>query len=149
VRKFIISAGFILAITGIAKLWNALGNAKVLGVSDPVFGISFGNLMLATGAVEVLLALICFFFKRTAVSAVLLAWVSTSFVIYRFGLWWLDWKRPCGCLGNLTEALRISPETADNITKVLLIYLLIGSYFFLGREWLSKSVRQPTPATSS
>ena len=47
----------------------------------------------------------------------------------------MGWHKPCGCLGNLTDALGISPETADTVAKVLLAYLLIGSYALLVWEW--------------
>ena len=45
-RKFILSAGVILLITGVAKVWSGLGTAKVLAVADPITGITFGRLML-------------------------------------------------------------------------------------------------------
>ncbi len=48
-RKFILSAGAILALTGAAKVWSGLGTAKVLAVSDPIIGIQFGHLMLVVG----------------------------------------------------------------------------------------------------
>ena len=132
---FILSAGAILAITGIAKVWSGLGGSKFLAVIDPITGIEFGQLMLVVGVVEIVIALVCFFSKRRTFALGLVAWISTSFVIYRLGLWWMDWHRPCSCLGNLTDALHISPQTADNIMKVLLAYLLIGSYGLLIWQW--------------
>jgi hypothetical protein len=128
---FIIGAGVILALTGIAKIWTGLGNSKFLAVVDPIIGIKFGQLMLLVGVAEVVIALVCFFSRRQTLALGLVAWMSTNFVVYRLGLWWMDWKAPCGCLGNLTDALGIAPQTADNIMKVLLAYLLIGSYGLL------------------
>ena len=132
---FILSAGVILAITGVAKVWSGLGNSKFLAVVDPIIGIKFGFLMLVVGVAEIVVAAFCFFSKRQTLALGLVAWMSTNFVVYRFGLWLMDWKKPCSCLGNLTDALHISPQTADNITKVLLAYLLIGSYGFLIWRW--------------
>ncbi len=132
---FVLSAGAILAITGIAKAWSGLGNSKFLAVVDPIIGIKFGHLMLAVGAAEIAIALVCFFSKRQTLALGLVAWMSTNFVVYRLGLWWMDWHRPCNCLGNLTDALHLSPQTADNIMKVLLAYLLIGSYTLLFLKW--------------
>ena len=130
-RRFILSAGAILAITGIAKIWSGLGNSKLLAVVDPIIGIKFGTLMLLVGVAEIAIALVCFFSKRQTLALGLVAWMSTNFVVYRLGLWWMDWKKPCSCLGNFTDALHISPQTADNIMKVLLAYLLIGSFGLL------------------
>ena len=50
----------------------------------------------------------------------------------------------CGCFGNLipqTGTLRISPQVADKIKKVVLAYLLIGSYGLLIWEWRAKKLR--------
>ena len=132
---FRFSVAAILAITGIAKLWSGLGNSKFLSVVDPIIGIKFGQLMLVVGVVEIVIALVCFFSKRQTLALGLVAWMSTNFVVYRLGLWWMHWHRPCNCLGNLTDALRISPQTADTIMKVLLAYLLIGSYALLIWRW--------------
>ena len=134
-KVFVFSAGAILAITGIAKIWSGLGNSKFLAVVDPIIGIKFGQLMLVVGVAEIVIALVCFFSKRQTLVLGLVAWMSTNFVVYRVGLWWMDWKKPCSCLGNLTDALHISPQTADNIMKVLLAYLLIGSYGLLIWQW--------------
>ena len=51
----------ILSITGIAKMWSGFGNSKLLAVADPIFGLHFGNLMLAVGMAEIAIALVCFF----------------------------------------------------------------------------------------
>jgi len=141
---FLLSAGSVLATTGIAKVWSGLGNSKFLAVIDPIFGIKFGQLMLVVGAAEIVIAAICFFSKRQTLALGLVAWMSTNFVVYRLGLWWMDWKKPCSCLGNLTDAIHVSPQVADNIMKVLLAYLLIGSYGLLILRW-----KQRLSATNS
>ena len=124
-------AGAILLTTGVAKLWSAVGDSKFLAVVDPIIGLTFGHLMLAVGLVEFVVALVCLFSKRQTLALGLVAWISTNFVVYRLGLWWIGWKKPCSCLGNLTDALHISPQLADNIMKIVLAYLLIGSYGLL------------------
>lgn len=65
----------------------------------------------------------------------LVAWISTDFVAYRLGLCWLGWHRPCSCLGYITDALRISPQAAENIMNVVLAYLFFGSYMLLFLHW--------------
>ena len=146
-KVFVFSAGAILAITGIAKIWSGLGNSKFLAVVDPIIGIKFGQLMLVVGVAEIVIALVCFFSKRQTLVLGLVAWMSTNFVVYRVGLWWMDWKKPCSCLGNLTDALHISPQTADNIMKVLLAYMLIGSYGLLIWQWKWSLPRRNSAAT--
>lgn len=136
-------AGVVLAITGVAKIWSGLGNSKFLAVIDPVIGLEFGHLMLVVGTLEIVVALVCFFGRRQTLALGLVAWLATNFVVYRVGLWWIGWHRPCNCLGNLTDALHISPQAADNIMKVVLAYLLIGSYGLLVWQWLRN--RRGTP----
>ena len=142
---FKISSGLILAITGIAKIWSALGNAKVLAVADPLFGLQFGYLMLAVGALELAVASVCLVSKSQILAISLVAWLSTSFLAYRVGLWSMDWHRPCKCLGNLTDALHIPPQIADTAMKIILAYLLIGSYASLVWLWQQRKKELQAP----
>jgi hypothetical protein len=148
-RMFVLSAGVVLAITGIAKIWSGLDNSKFLALVDPIIGIKFRQLILAVGLAEIVIALVCFFSKRQMLAIGLVAWMSTNFVVYRLGLWWMDWKKPCSCLGNLTDALGIAPQTADNIMKVVLAYLLIGSYGLLIWQWRKCRVAAATATNSN
>lgn len=132
---FILSAGAILVVTGIAKVWASFGNSKLLAVSDPICGVPLGTVLLVVGLAEILVASVCFLGKRPLTATVLVAWLATTFLLYRCGLRWIGWHKPCSCLGNLTDALHISPQTADNIMKVVLAYLLIGSYGLLFWHW--------------
>lgn len=137
-RYFILTAGGILGITGIAKIISVFGTQLILVQSDPLFGFSFRNLMLAAGAVELAVACLCIFTKQPKRNTLLIAWLSTSFIIYRLWLWLLNWQRPCHCLGNLTDVLHISSQTADIAMKIVLGYLLIGSYTALIWMWWRK-----------
>jgi len=135
---FIRSAAVVLCVTGVAKAWSAHAPTKLLAVADPVTGLQFGHLMLTVGLLELAVSGICLFSKAHKLPLALIAWLATNFVVYRLGLWLLGWQRPCGCLGNLTDALHISPATADNVMKGVLGYLLVGSYWLLWRQWKNK-----------
>ena len=148
VKCFVLNAGGILAITGIAKLWSGFGNSKILEVIDPIIGITFRHLMLAVGMGEIVVALFCFFSKSHKLALGLVAWLATNFVVYRFGLVWVGYHKPCSCLGNLTDALHISPQTADMAMKIILGYLLLGSYaslFWLWQQKRNASLVPPSP----
>ncbi|MBI4324930.1 MAG: hypothetical protein HY674_06665 [Chloroflexi bacterium] len=134
-RWFTPSAGVVLAVTGLAKLWSAVGNTKVLSMVDPILEIQFRHLMVGVGIVELAIGYVCLFTKKTKLATVLVAWLSTNFLVYRLGLWWMDWHRPCVCLGNLMDALHVSPRVAENVMKVLLAYLVVGSYGLLLYQW--------------
>ena len=51
----------------------------------------------------VALAAVCFFTKFYRLSTMLVAWMSTNLLVSRLGLRWMGWKKPCGCLGNITR----------------------------------------------
>jgi len=125
-RWFLLSAAAILALTGVAKIWSSLGDAKVLWEIDPILGLRFGLLMRIVGVVELVVAFACIRLPA-AVANLLVAWLSASFLVYRLSLLWVDWRRPCPCLGALTDALHIPQEIADVFLKIVLAYLLIGS----------------------
>lgn len=135
---FLRSAGILLLITAFAKLGSSLGGAKYLDSLDPLLLISFRNLFRIVGGVELGIAFICFFGKPTSMKVSSVAWLATAFILYRFGLWWIDYYKPCSCLGSLTDAIHLSPEIADTAMKIILAYLLIGSCGILIWEWKRK-----------
>jgi len=122
-------------VTGLAKVISAIGHARVLDAPDPLFGIPLRLVLLLVGQAELFIAFFCLFTKLRNFSLLAVAWVSSNFLVYRLGLWFIDWHQPCGCLGNLTDLLHISPRLADNTMKVMLAYLLVGSYAILLWEW--------------
>lgn len=84
-RGFLLSAAFILALTGFAKIWSAFGDVKLLTVTDPIVGIPFKYLMLAVGTAELAIAAVCFFSKASRLGTVLVACMATNFLVYRIG----------------------------------------------------------------
>jgi len=135
IRFYLKFAGIFLLATAAAKLISANGDARVLQNQDPVFSIPFRYVFRFVGALELLIAAICFLSRRAGLQAGLVAWLSTNFVLYRIYLLWIGWHKPCSCLGNLTDALHISPQTADTVMKIILAYLLLGSYASLFWLW--------------
>jgi hypothetical protein len=136
VRVFFLSSGVTLAITGGAKLLSAGGSAIILQRLDPVFGISFRTLFCVVGICEMIVAALCLFSKRIVLQAAIVAWMATSFGVYRLSLWWIGYQKPCQCLGSLTETLHISPTIADVTMKCILAYLIAGSYAALLWLWV-------------
>lgn len=140
---FSFTAGMILAFTGTAKLWSAIGNARILNSYDPILVFQFKHLMIAAGVLELVVAGLCLFGKSKILPPILIAWLATILLAYRIEMWLIGWQRPCPCLGNLTDALHIPPQTADMVMKIILGYLLIGSYatlFWLWRQRKKESM---------
>ncbi len=136
-RSFLHSAGVLLLITSVAKFISSGGNARILNFPDPIFLIPFRYVFWVVGGIELIIALVCFSNRRLGFQAGLIAWLATNFGLYRIGLRWIGYNKPCTCLGNLTDALHIPPQIADDIMKIVLGYLFIGSYaalFYLWRQ---------------
>jgi hypothetical protein len=134
-RLFLYVVGALLLATAGAKLVSSFGGARVLSNSDPITRLTFRNEFRLVGAVELAAALFCFFGKGIKLQTGLVAWLATTFVAYRLDLYWIGYRKPCACLGNLTDALHITPQTADTAMKIVLAYLLIGGYATLFWLW--------------
>ncbi|MGA4644936.1 hypothetical protein [Limisphaera sp. 4302-co] len=101
-KWFVRSAGVVLLVTGLAKLWSAMGEARVSGGRDPLFGLTFRQLMLGVGLVELVVAGVCLVGRRERLSCVLVGWLAGNVGLYRMGLWWINWEGPFGCAGHVT-----------------------------------------------
>lgn len=147
VSVFLCSSGVLLLMTSLAKLASATGSARALLIPDPILLISFRAEFVIIGAAEILVGSVCLIHSGVSLRAGLIAWLSTAFSVYRFGLWAVGWHKPCACLGNLTDVLGISPQAADSAMRVILAYLLIGSYMALFCVWRHrKSASAPLAA---
>ena len=98
-RCFFVSAGVILVITAISKFISALGSALVLRSFDPIFALPFRVVFWIAGFLELTAAFVCVSRMRLTLQATCLAWLSSIFVIYRLGLLWVGFRKPCNCLG--------------------------------------------------
>lgn len=124
---FFFTAALIISITGLAKLFSAFGSGRILETPDPIVGIQFRYLLLLAGTAEIVVALTSLLFKNCHLKTGFIGCLTALLVLYRFGLWFLNWHRPFSCLGNLTDMLHIDPVTADYIMQMVLVYLFIGS----------------------
>ena len=137
VRLFIFLAAILLFATAAAKILSGLGDARVLQRHDPIFGIPYRHLFFLIGFLELAVSLFCFFGKRLIFKSGLVAWLSTCFLLFHLSLPWVGYKRPCPCLGNLTGAIHLSPVTASNIMRIVLIYLLMAGWFSSFWLWVN------------
>jgi hypothetical protein len=142
VNLFIWTASALLVVTALAKVISGFGSAQILKNFDPVVGLRFNYLMIMAAVIELSVAGICLLSKNRILGAALIAWLSTSFLMYRIALYATGWQRPCPCLGNVTDAIHISPAVADETMKIVLAFLLLGSYAILaGWFWSFKRQR--------
>jgi len=135
-------------MTAAAKFVGSAGHEKILMERDPIIGISIKNLILIAAATELAIAIVCFYAKDIWMPVTLITWLSTNLLGYRVIRALIGYKKPCSCLCNLTDALHISPQTADTAMKIILAYLLIGSYASLFWLWRQSKKNVPNPTVS-
>jgi hypothetical protein len=131
VRGFLLSVGLILAVTALGKLAGVFTDVPALSEPEPLLTFVTNRQIILLAAILELAILACLFSKRLHLTIKLLsvAWISTVFLAYRLSLWSIGYHGTCGCLGHITEALGISADRVDLSMKLLLFYLVIGSYF--------------------
>ena len=134
-RLFSYCAAVILIVTASAKLLSASGTARVLALPDALLTLTNRTVLVLAGSSELLLACYLIFGRKSWLKTPLVAWLATNFLIYRLGLLWMGVHKPCGCLGTITDALSIPPATVDLLMKIVLAYLLAGSYGLIVLEW--------------
>lgn len=152
IAMFSVLAGILLLVTGAAKIFSSFGHSEILVERDPIFGFTFGRLMILVGLLEIMVAICCFYPKNKVMSMIFVAWLSSLLLLYRVGLKLTLWHRPCPCVGYFTDALNISPGKADFIMKMILAYLLLVSYgslfLFARQKWRSRQVLPSSKASS-
>jgi hypothetical protein len=130
-RAFVRNVGWLLCITGLAKVVSFFGHSAVLQTREPISQIPFRELFLVAGVIELGVAAFCLMSKRLNHSTLVIAWLSTVFLAYRFSLAWIGWQLPCPCLGNFVDTLHISPLIADLAMKAMVTYMFAMSYIHL------------------
>ncbi len=138
-KRYIISAGIILIISGVAKALSSSGDSHSLDFNDPIFGISFRLLFILVGLLEVAVAICCFSYSNHKLCLVLVIWMSFNFLFYRIGLQLSNWHQPCKCFGNLFDVLHISAKMANHTSLAIMIYLLIGGCIMFFRIYKPKT----------
>lgn len=139
------SAGVFLVLAAIAKLVSAVGNAAILHERDPILSISFRDVFLLAGLIELAVGIACLVGRPNFVTIGLIAWLASSLSVYRLGLVLIGYHRPCHCLGTLGDAVSPSSQAADLAMKALLAYLLLGSYW--GLYWLRRRQQAESEAS--
>jgi hypothetical protein len=78
IQVVVVTAGVMLATTCLAKVWAAVGDARMLGVVDPILGMPWKQLLAGVGVLEIIVATICFFGRSQQLGLSLLPWRSGS-----------------------------------------------------------------------
>ena len=129
-KYFLNVSACILVVTALAKLYG-LTYGEQLQQLDPVFGVKNSVVMLLVSVAELWVVYLVLSAPQSVTKLVALAWISSNFLAYRFGLYMVGFKGWCSCLGTLTKQLPVSPETAEAIMLTIAVFVFIGSCYYL------------------
>ena len=130
-KYFLNVSAFLLIVTALAKLYGLTSGERVLQQLDPVFGVKNSVVMLFVSVAELWVVYLVLSATQSVTKLVALAWISSNFLAYRFGLYMVGFKGWCSCLGTLTKQLPVSPETAEAIMLTIAVFVFIGSCYYL------------------
>lgn len=135
-KTFFHSVAGLLLFVALAKFFSAFGSARILEYSDPLLGFKNRQVLVFVGFVECFILGYVLLGSSLRSKCLLLLWLSSSFVLYRLGIWLMLSVKPCPCLGTLTERLAVKPSTIDSVLKLIIAYIFIGSACCLISDWL-------------
>ena len=137
IRFFIPAAGVILLAAASSRFLIAAGDAQVLALSDPMLGIPLRYAVIAVGAFELVVALICLFGRRVALQLDWLALLATSNVLYWIGLLVMRCHPQGTCVGGLTDPLHIHHGITGYFVEFIPFALVLASYAAAVSFWFS------------
>src|SRR2546427_2043297 len=118
------ASGCVLALSAILKLVSAGGAARILFQADPIFGVTNQQLFIVLGLFEIWVVGVLLRGRNLRTKLLLIAALSTNFLLYRAGVWWLGLRQPCPCLGSAAAWMHANPKTVDTAIKAGLAWLL-------------------------
>ncbi len=126
-KLFIFSAQSILVVTGAAKVFSATGDASILNIPDPVFGLKYAVLMFVVGLTEILASISLFVIKPLWIRYSVIFCFGFGFFLYNLSLSINRLDQWCPCLGTLTDRLRLNPTLIHRALGAVVLYLILGS----------------------
>ncbi|HEY3931501.1 MAG TPA: hypothetical protein VGM58_03940 [Verrucomicrobiae bacterium] len=138
-RQFAHSAGALLLASAVGMFISIWAGTGLVHPHEPLFGMSLPDFFLIVSGLELAIGLICLFGKQTTLQVTLVLWLAMNFAAYQAGLWWMGGSAGFkGYLGDMSAAFGISAGTAEMMLKILVLYLLVGSFFSLLWSWIKK-----------
>lgn len=110
-RGFFLVVAIFLTVTALLKLYSVMLETQVLGAADPLLPVLTVRQMTFTAALlELVVATELFRVvllrpAQTASASWLVLWLVGVFAAYRVGLWAIDFRGHCSCLGHVLDYL--------------------------------------------
>lgn len=125
----------ILFLTAAFKALTVLSKDGSLSRHDPLFFfLSTKELMIGAAIMESAIGVALLTTPRNDHRILFVAWLTTCFSAYKIGLLSLGADAICPCFGNLYKWTNIAPGTVTLLSNAILLFMLVGSYYFLTIE---------------
>ena len=128
IKPFLLCAGGILLMAALTRFLIATGNAQVMALPDPMLGIPLRYAVLAVGAIELIVALICLFGRHVGLQIGWLAWLRTNYIVFWIGLLAMHIHPQATGIGIFTDPLRIHRGMTGYVFTIIPFCLALGSY---------------------
>lgn len=139
-RAFILSAGGLLLAAALERLLIFLGNSPLVRHPDALLGIPVPLGVLAVGLAQLAAALVCLLGRSPRLSAVLVLWLGSNYVVFRAGLFWLGLHPDWTSIGALTDPLQLARGNSGMVVHYGVPgYLLAGSGAVLLWPWVRRT----------
>jgi uncharacterized CHY-type Zn-finger protein len=126
---FTASAGAILlAMASALFVINVTGPTDLITPHDPIFGLPIKAIYWTFVGLALAVALDILFGTKPFRPMLLLAWLTTNFLIYRIGLISFGSHGLTGFFGGFPYAFGMPARVANGLIQAIMGYLFIGSY---------------------
>lgn len=142
---FIKSSGALMLAAAAMLFLSHWAGSDLAQPKDPLLAIPIGSIIWIAAVVLLVVAMGCLFGEPGISSAIWLAWLAAQFWVYKGGLLWSGFHHATIPLGNLPDAFRLTPASADLMAGILFGYILVGSLGLLLWSWWTS--RKPSKAT--
>lgn len=139
----IICAALGLLVAAFGKLGVLVEGPKMLSERDPFIGLSFRATFVLVVSMELVIAVYCARSRDFLLRGLCLLSFGAIVLVYRIGLYLIDYHKPCGCLGSITSVLHISESAADDIAKMMLAVILLAGASGVLVNWRAYRAKRP------
>lgn len=137
---FFIFVVSVFALTALMKFISLAVNPSAYNYSDPIFPFLQQNVTtLFAALLEIATATVILVRRSSRISEQCIPTLCGLFGLYRFGVWFLNYSKPCNRAGEIGAWLGIPDAVTAGVLTAFLLYGIAGNLYFLQKEKLNST----------
>jgi hypothetical protein len=136
IEIFIKSAGAILLMAALERFLIAAGGAQYLSLPEAMLGMPLRFALLAAGALELLVSIVCLFGKQPRIRLGWLVWTVLNYIGLQICLFWMGMQAQGSILGSLGDPLELARGLPGMVTRLGTAFLVLGTLATAGWVWI-------------